>query len=115
MRADEVRATFKTDSPELRAALSQEWNASQPSGAERSMRLAPPSFTSTDGAGTGGFAGHGSSRQHDPSARGNAEPFSLVTPRSRGARTGNLAAAAPVAAGPARIPHRTSRHLHTLA
>jgi len=47
LRGENVHTTFRTDSPELRAALAQEWQSvAAGHGADRSMRLAEPVFTS---------------------------------------------------------------------
>lgn len=45
-RADEVRATFRTDSSELRVALSSEWQSAVSSGTEQALRRVEPVFTS---------------------------------------------------------------------
>ena len=45
-RADEVRATFRTDSSELRAALSSEWQSAVSGGSEHALRRVEPVFTS---------------------------------------------------------------------
>ncbi len=52
LRADEVRATFCTNSPELRAALAQEWQAVSGGNArEGSVKLGAPIFTANASAG----------------------------------------------------------------
>jgi hypothetical protein len=114
LRADEVRATFKTDSPELRAALSQEWQSAAAQGGERGLRLATPVFTGNDSSGFSAFSGdHTSQQQHrQPAARQPETPFTVATSRVHTARDAapvSLSAAAP------RIPNSTALHLHTLA
>src|SRR5581483_11633984 len=45
LRADEVRTTFRTDSPELRNALAHEWQSVAGQGtSERGLRLVTPTF-----------------------------------------------------------------------
>ena len=81
LRADEVRATFHTDSPELRDALSHEWQAAQASSpSERSFRLAPPVITSAQGyTSSSAFAGGDtSSRQRHTTAQ-HAEQNALAS------------------------------------
>jgi hypothetical protein len=52
LRADEVRATFCTNSPELRAALAQEWQAVSGGNArEGSVKLGAPIFTANASVG----------------------------------------------------------------
>lgn len=60
----EVRATFRTDSPELRAALAQEWQQVAGSG-DRTVKLAPAVFTSADSDSSAGNPGDGASRQQE--------------------------------------------------
>lgn len=60
----EVRATFRTDSPELRAALAQEWQQVAGSG-DRTVKLAPAVFTSADSDSPTGNSGDGASRQQE--------------------------------------------------
>jgi hypothetical protein len=93
MRADEVRATFRTDSPELRSALAHEWQAAgNPVAGERSFRLAPPVFTSnqSDASGSLSFAGgDASSRQRDSgSRRAESDVFASLAATSRASRPG---------------------------
>ena len=79
MRADQVHATFRTDSPELRSALANEWHSVNAAGnGESSLRLAAPIFTSnanlSNSSNTSPFAGgDGSSRQRDPRANQSQE------------------------------------------
>jgi|GEM_PF-2072459 len=74
MRADQVHATFRTDSAELRSALANEWQSVNAAGnGESSLRLAPPVFTTNANLSNlnnaSAFAGgDGSSRQRDSRA-----------------------------------------------
>lgn len=69
MRDDQVHTTFRTDSPELRAALAQEWQSVVSThAADRSQKLADPVFTSN--ASPGSTSGDsGASQQREPSTR----------------------------------------------
>lgn len=112
LRADEVRATFRTDSPELRAALSHEWQAAAGQG-DRSVRLATPVFTGSDASGFSASSGDHASQQHrQSSARAMDEQFAFATARS-GAK-GETAVATNSSVTP-RAPLSTALHLHTLA
>lgn len=115
MRQDGVHTTFRTDSPELRAALAQEWNsviATQ--AADRPQRLSEAVFTSSaTGGSTSGDEGTSHHRESGarhsqwetaatfaPPALARAEPDAPAVMGS--------VASAPTARG-------TSRHLHTFA
>ncbi|MBI5766919.1 MAG: hypothetical protein HZA93_03940 [Verrucomicrobia bacterium] len=116
LRADEVRATFRTDSPELRAALAHEWQAVAGDAGDRPFRLAPAVITSnqTDGAALSAFVGDGSPRQRDGQARRTAnEVFASIASRSRGFASHAAAEIAAPLARAALLP--TSLHLHTHA
>jgi hypothetical protein len=115
LHANEVRATFRTDSAELRAALSHEWQSveSTSAGGDRSFRLAPPVFTAPDHSALNSFAGDASSRQRDQQAERLAGEHASSNSRTRspGAAvpvSGSSSAGSPAAS-------LTSRHLHTLA
>lgn len=115
MRSGEVHTTFRTDSPELRAALSSEWNSmtSQQNG-DRSARLASPVFTGNDQAGTStSFSGDGASRQRDPQSREPAAQNSgFAASRRDPAPTGSSSNSnSPMT----RSVAVNSVHLHTLA
>ena len=111
LRAGEVHTTFRTDSAELRAALSNEWQSvtSQSSG-DRSIRLATPVFTSGTGTGTS-TSGDGTQRQaqQQPEAR---QAFSMT---SSAARNSFTTTSVPTAATAPRTSAANSVHLHTLA
>lgn len=118
VRAGAVHATFRTDSPELRTALAQEWQSTNSQPADHTLRLAPPVFASGDrssaGAGTG-FSGEPSSQQaRDQNARPTAD-FSL--PGSARGRFGSASSAGTsgVSALPARSAPATTLHLHAFA
>ncbi|HVU35305.1 MAG TPA: hypothetical protein VHE61_17850, partial [Opitutaceae bacterium] len=84
LRAGEVHTTFRTDSPDLRNALSNEWQAvNAQSGSDRSVRLAQPVFTSSTQAGTS-FSGDGSPRQNHASNQQPGQPGSGVPSGRRG-------------------------------
>jgi hypothetical protein len=118
LRGAEVRTTFRTDSPELRNALAHEWQAATADSADRSVRIAPPVFSSNNNQGFSAFSGDtASQQQRDARARqGEAgDLFSTVAARSRstnafGSSVGEVAAATARAFAPA-----TSLHLSTLA
>lgn len=118
-RADEVRATFRTDSSELRAALSSEWQSAVTGGADHALRRVEPVFTtaassedprSTPDGQTPGF----SQRQTGREAAGEpATPFAAFLRRpSASSAAGGISEPA-VAARPALLP--TALHLQTFA
>jgi len=122
LRADEVRTTFRTDSAELRAALSHEWQAVTGGGSgDRAVRMAPPVFAASDPFSGGGFSGGGASRQRDqqqqPPARNDFEQLAGAgTGRARTfASSPSPAATAGDSSAAARLAQSTSLHLHTLA
>jgi hypothetical protein len=83
LRDGEVRTEFKTDSPELRSALAQEWRAvaARP---ESAMRFLEPVITGSNsaGQGSGSFSSHGQSSSQQQHAhqqfRAPAELFGSV-------------------------------------
>lgn len=50
LHGNEVRTSFRTDSPELQAALAEEWNARAAGGNDNTLRFATPSITGADGS-----------------------------------------------------------------
>src|SRR5207249_1368878 len=82
LRGEEVRTTFRTDSPELRNALAHEWESASSGSPDHSVRLSSPVFSSNDSA---AFSGDTASRQRDAHARrGDADDlFSAVASRAR--------------------------------
>lgn len=115
LHANQVHTTFRTDSPELRAALSREWEAMTNTNAgERTLKLVPAFVTSSEQSAMNSFAGDTSSRQRDSRAQREADEQSFrVTPRSRGAVT--VAPVASTNAGSTGVAPLTSRRLHTVA
>lgn len=118
IRAGVVHATFRTDSPELRTALAQEWQAAgHQQSADQSLRLAPAVFASSDRAsGDAGsaLAGQNFSQGRDQSSRSAPEFFSAGSARSQLAD----AVTAEPAASPApsrRSPADSSVRLHAFA
>ena len=117
VRAGAVHATFRTDSPELRTALAQEWQATNSQPADHSLRLAPPVFASGDrsGAETGtGFSGEQFSQARDQPARPAAE-FVLPGPARNRPAAVSSAGPAGVSALPARPTPATTLPLHAFA
>ena len=118
LRANEVRATFRTDSAELRTALAHEWQAVSGDATDRPVRLAPPVFTSSSGdvSGFAAFTGDNASRQRDSAPRrASEEIFATIASRSRAvsSATGEPDEVALPISRFASLP--TSLHLHTLA
>lgn len=113
LRAGEVHTTFRTDSAELRAALSTEWQSvSAQANPDRSTRLAPPVFTSND-ASNNSFTGDSASRQREQQQQPRVTPESfaaLSMPKRSG--TTDFTATAPSVT---RTASASSVHLHTLA
>jgi hypothetical protein len=115
LRADEVRATFRTDSAELRAALAQEWDSAGLAAGDRGLRLAPPIFASDNGSNWSASSGEQAPNQHRRSA-GSAPEFFVA---ARGASTSGSAdptrvGSVAISSAPRR-PLSTALHLHTLA
>ena len=117
VRAGVVHATFRTDSPELRAALAQEWQAASHAANDNSLRLAPPVFSGSDRSPTdagSAFAGQNFSQARDQSARSAPEFFNSGSARQQ-------SPAAPAAdTAPATTPSRrassdSSPRLHAFA
>ncbi len=71
-----VHTTFRTDSSELRTALTHEWQAVVQPASGRELRLADPVFSSS--AGTAGDAAQGSLGQGTPQQRGQNDPASAA-------------------------------------
>lgn len=110
VRADEVRTTFRTDSPELQSALTREWQSLHTDGASRPFRLAEPVFARGEEPQTS-FLGDQASR-HGHSGHRSPQPEFATLRSTRGSGTtgtpdlGVLPRAGVVS---------TSRLLHTLA
>ena len=114
LRAGEVHTTFRTDSDELRAALSNEWQSvATTSDAERPVRLAPPVFASSGGNG-GAPSDDGASRQRGHQSQGT--PSERFTSGSSSRLSVSSAPSFGTAAvAPSRSASANSVHLHTLA
>ena len=112
LHADQVRTTFRTDSTELRAALSQEWEAvAATNPGERTLKMVPAFVTASEHSALNSFSGDTSSRQRDQRAEREANERSVrVISKSRGAVN-----ATPVASSNAGIAPLTSRRLYTVA
>ena len=79
LRDGTVHTTFRTDSSELRAALSQEWHAVVQPAVGRELRLAEPLFSSSSGTGgesTFGSTGQGAAKEREANASRPA-PFAV--------------------------------------
>jgi hypothetical protein len=116
LHANEVRATFRTESDELRSALAQEWQsaASGTLGSDRPTRVVPAFVASSDQAAFNASAGDSFSRQQQPGAqRGEAEAAMAVARRRDPAARATTPA--PVASGVYPASSHTSHRLHTLA
>lgn len=116
IRADEVHTTFRTDSPELRTALAQEWQAvSTPSAADRGLRLAPATFATADAPSFDAANGDASSRErHAPARQDENPPAAFISAGRTRAAAGDHSVSATTAIR-SLVAAATSRHLHTLA
>jgi hypothetical protein len=116
LRDNAVRATFQTDSPELRAALVHEWQAVTAEPRERTFQFAPPAFQSSQGDSwsQGNLTGEFSRQQRDgqPAHAGEREFTGWSTGRND-PDSGEPAVSEP-GRGRAELP-AYSQHLHTLA
>jgi hypothetical protein len=116
LRAGEVHTTFRTDSSELRAALSGEWHTMTTQGnSDRSTRLAPPVFTASEQSGTSFSGGNASPHHRGTDARGSGESSSSLTVPRRGAESTGTAHSSAAATPATRNTSVNSVHLHTLA
>jgi hypothetical protein len=145
LRANQVHATFHSDSAELNSALAREWQGSVPThgwqdaalvqpwalgnsadSGDRSLRLAPPVFSTSaqrpDESSLAGFSGgDGSSQQRGSGARRGQEDSSAVAYGARSASrpaatSGTIADSVPTGVSAAsRGTRMTSPRLHTHA
>ena len=117
-RGGVVHTEFRTNSPELRAQLSREWQSSMSSLAAGapSVRLAEPTFTSIapNGRGEGMNLGGQSSQQQSPQNPAQAS-FSTGGLRPASVSTTMAASSSDSVAAPRTVPSETSRRLHTFA
>ena len=119
LRGTEVHAQFRTESPELRAAIAQEWSAITSGPAEHNLRMLDPVFvqapvTSTSSAsGSDAFSsalgGDASRQQHAPQREQTFIPSAHASLGADNERA--VESDAPVAA---RVQD-SSRRLHTFA
>jgi hypothetical protein len=125
LRADEVHATFRTDSPELRNALAHEWQAANGAAesGERTLRLVTPVFTGNSASSSSSSShlssfsgGDGSSRQRESGARqSDGESPSVAGVRSRASSSLTAAADSTPASSVVHSASSTSHRLHTHA
>ena len=114
-RGDEVQTTFVTESPELRAALMQEWQAMGAPAAERApLRFADPVFTSAGQNDASFTASDSSAQQQQHSA---ARRDSSATAETGRQRLPGGEPSAPSTLPPVRVfePAASSSRLHTFA
>jgi len=94
-----IHATFKTDSPDLRQAIEQNWSGFRTGASERGLQISSPVFESpSTGSGFNAFANRDQTRQQngDPS---DAEASNII-PLPTLAPAGKAAAPQPAAASP---------------
>ena len=98
LRDGTVHTTFRTESSELRTALTHEWQAVMQPVAGRELRLADPVFSAASGP--GGDAAQGSLGQGTPQQRGQqpAEPAKFSLPQDFTETATLESGSAPVAA-----------------
>jgi hypothetical protein len=92
LRGDAVHTTFRTDSPELRAALAHEWQVVNSQSSERPVRLADPVFASNSNGSATQSDTH-SSQQRESASRGqfSADQFPGFRSSSRGSQSSAVA------------------------
>lgn len=117
VRGGEIHATFRTDSPELRAALSHEWRSAAMQPAEQPLRLAAPVFASSErslGDHSAGYSGEQPAQGREQPARPNPEfvlPGSFRGKSASASHGGETTATAPAL----RVLPSTTQHLHAFA
>jgi hypothetical protein len=117
VRAGEVHATFRTDSPELRAALSHEWRAASLPSVDQPLRLAAPVFASSEhsfGEQNSGFSSEHPGHGREQSSRFKSEFVLPGSPRGPEAATADGGEAAAAMPG-LRVQLPTTQHLHAFA
>jgi hypothetical protein len=117
VRAGEIHATFRTDSPELRAALSHEWRSAAMQPAEQSLRLAAPVFASSErslGEQSAGYSGEQPAQGREQPARPAPE---FVLPGNFRGKTASAShgGETPASAPSLRVLPSTTQHLHAFA
>ncbi len=116
--ANEVRATFRTESDELRSALAQEWQSavSGPMSSDRSTRVVPAFVNAADQSAFNASTGDSSSRQQQSSAqRSEAAAATAAAVSRRRSPAARATTSAPVPSGVYPASSHTSHRLHTLA
>ncbi|MES2694063.1 MAG: hypothetical protein V4773_11365 [Verrucomicrobiota bacterium] len=115
----EVRTTFRTESPELRAALAREWQAvSSGSGEPGGVRLAPAVISDSERSSTNSSTDSGSQRHERQAARQDDGSSTLASfARSHATRSSASAASGAVAHSSFRplAPAGTAQRLHLFA
>lgn len=111
LRGDAIHTTFRTDSPELRTALADQWR--EVTGDDRSHRLADPVFT--PGRGEASPGGGNGSPSRDSSARQGAWTGAAENSARLAARAASPRASAAPAAPAATVRPATPRLLHAFA
>lgn len=118
LRADQVRTTFRTDSTDLRNALSHEWqsvSASASSG-DRHLRIAPAVFTSSDQSAThDGSSNDASSRQREQHAQRELAENAFAGLRQQRGTANVVALPSSTPTVQPALGGRRSLHLHTHA
>lgn len=115
VRGGTVQTTFRTDSPELRAALATEWHAVTAETGARSSHLAEPVFTATAGSrdalqsDTGSLDQRGSQARHEAAAFADQPAFRGLSRRSAVPASSSAAVTSPAA------PLASPGRLHVLA
>lgn len=110
LRPDGVHTSFHTDSPELRTALSQQWQTSAVDDASRGLHFHEPQFAAADRA--PGFTPNGQSSS-DQSSR-DPQQRSRLADESGAAVFGRSAASPAAAPAPAAVRAAPVRSAHTL-
>ncbi len=112
VRGGNIQATFRTDSPELRAALATEWRAVAAESGERGQQLAEPVFTSSASSHDSLQADSGASDQRGSNSRPDQFSFeNHAAPRAASRRSAASEPAAVATAVSLPLPGR----LHALA
>jgi hypothetical protein len=116
LRDNAVRATFLTDSPELRAALVHEWQAVSAETGERTFQFAPPTFQSASGdsGSQGALTGEFSRQSRDGQPQHAGEFAFAGLPGGRRGADSRATPAADPGRERAELP-AYSQHLHTHA
>lgn len=119
-RGGVMHTTFNTDSPELRNAITRDWQTQMPAPSEgdRSVKIAPPVFGDASPRNALDQGGQQQRQQQafQQQTAQNSQSMSRAFPgaASRGAPA-NPAVGADSVSAPRRVAPDTSRHLHTFA